>query len=447
MLLSSQNMHRRIIVALLAVLLIWATAMTVATQHEPDGLIVSDLNVRVGPGLEYDILTQVVIWSQVKIEGQDTTGNWLLIHTPDNTIRGWVTSQYVTLDTAWELLPIVEEILSPTIETPQDTTQDPLPETLAESPPIAELPSGVASGTVNVLLLRVRSGASAEYRQIGELAKGAEVAIEGRNTRGDWILVHRPDLTLRGWVASAYVTFETDLAALPVLGNIEITAQSGGMMAGMPASTSPEAATATPFILEGNEPELANNIAITIDDCSIEENVRWALNILRNRGLTATFFPNTLNIVKQDPQLWRDIVAAGMEIGYHTRFHMSWLTPEELDTDFTLFTQEVRDILGDPDYSIRYIRPPRGAWDENWLSWGESRGLITVRWNVVIPDNTLEAVIIAARNRRIGGSILLMHTGRTDLQWLQDNIDAMIWYTNNDGERFKPSSITDALND
>src|SRR5690349_12900297 len=83
-----------------------------------------------------------------------------------------------------------------------------------------------------------------------------------------------------------------------------------------------QAAGDDPFVLYGNEEAFVNNIVLTVDDCSMEYNVRSIFDTLRNRGLTATFFCNTANMREQDPQLWRDIVAAGNEIAYHTRFHM-----------------------------------------------------------------------------------------------------------------------------
>jgi peptidoglycan/xylan/chitin deacetylase (PgdA/CDA1 family) len=202
-----------------------------------------------------------------------------------------------------------------------------------------------------------------------------------------------------------------------------------------------------PFVLYGNEPAFSNNIVLTIDDCSVEYNVRWVFDILRNRGLTATFFCNTENLVNQDPQLWRDILAAGNELAYHTRFHMSYLTPEQLDEDFAVFVQEIRTILNDPNYTIRYIRPPRGVWNEDWLNWGESRGLLTVRWNFTLPETDPEMAYNIILHRQRGGSILLTHTGRADTQWLEDNVDNMMGWHNENGDLLLMRSISNALND
>lgn len=203
----------------------------------------------------------------------------------------------------------------------------------------------------------------------------------------------------------------------------------------------------SPYILTGSEPQLANNLIITIDDCSIEFNVRWAFNLLKNRGLKAVFFPNTLYINKQDPQLWRDIVAAGFEIGYHTRLHMRGLTPKQLTEDFTLYQQELRTILDNPTYQIRYIRPPGGVWNKDWLAWGAANHLITVKWNVVAPNITMPYVYGVIHNRVKGGSILLMHTGKADLNWLQKNISTLMRMKDGDGKPYIITTLTAALDD
>ena len=208
-----------------------------------------------------------------------------------------------------------------------------------------------------------------------------------------------------------------------------------------------EAHADTAAVLYGNETALANDIVITIDDCSVESNVRWAFDILRNRGLKATFFPNTKHMLRQNPQLWRDIVAAGFEIGYHTRMHTPGMTVEQLNADFDLFTAEVRGILNDSGYTIRYVRPPAGVWNTDWMNWSASRGLITVRWNMVLPNVTVNYVEGVISNRASGGSILLMHTGRADVQWLQDHVDTLTRYHEPDGTPYHLTDISDALTD
>lgn len=176
------------------------------------------------------------------------------------------------------------------------------------------------------------------------------------------------------------------------------------------------------FTLYGNEPEFVNNILLTIDDASIESNTQAIFELLHQNGMTATFFPNTRYIRNHNPQLWRDIALAGFDIGYHTVNHSPYMTPEELTVDFRLFQQEIRDILNNPSYTIRYVRPPDGVWDENWMLWANASQLQTVRWNMTTVTDDLGYIEAVLQNRIQGGSIILLHTSYKDIQWLEANL-------------------------
>src|SRR5262245_24593757 len=89
-----------------------------------------------------------------------------------------------------------------------------------------------------------------------------------------------------------------------------------------------------PLVIYGNNPALANNIVLMIDDNVYEYNIRHIFEMLQERGIHAVFFPHTRYMLNQDPQLWRDIVAAGHEIGYFTRNHEHDFTAEEFAADY-----------------------------------------------------------------------------------------------------------------
>src|SRR5690349_10785111 len=71
--------------------------------------------------------------------------------------------------------------------------------------------------------------------------------------------------------------------------------------------------TRHPNIIYGNDPALANNIVMMVDDNVYEANIRYWFELFEANGIKATFFPHTAYMLNQDPQLWRDIVAAGHE--------------------------------------------------------------------------------------------------------------------------------------
>lgn len=200
-------------------------------------------------------------------------------------------------------------------------------------------------------------------------------------------------------------------------------------------------------VIWGNEAQFADNIVLTIDDASIESNVRIMFEYLRDRGMTATFFPNTHYINQQDPQLWRDIVNAGFEIGYHTRNHNSYLTPDQLTGDFNLFQEEIRTILQNPTYTIRYVRPPNGVWNADWLTWASANHLLTARWNVTSVTTDMGYLEGVLHNHTQGGSILLLHTGYNDVEWLRTNLPLLATMTDDQHNPYRIASLTRAWND
>jgi dipeptidyl aminopeptidase/acylaminoacyl peptidase len=87
--------------------------------------------------------------------------------------------------------------------------------------PVLAAPVAAADGpqlTVQVPTLNLRQGPGTNYAVIGKLTQGAQAAIIGRNTAGDWYQV-RPADGGTGWVTSspAFVKVSGDLTTVPVV--------------------------------------------------------------------------------------------------------------------------------------------------------------------------------------------------------------------------------------
>lgn len=163
----------------------------------------NNLNVRSGPGLNYGILTMLPLGSSAVLEGRDTGGLWLQIRLADGRL-GWVSSAYMTANLDIANLPVIEPETAAVVETPA-------------AEPAAGI-GGLATGTVaNTNLLNVRSGPGLNFPVLVVLPMGESVVLEGRDTAGFWLQVRLADGRL-GWVSSAFMSANLDIANLPVTG-------------------------------------------------------------------------------------------------------------------------------------------------------------------------------------------------------------------------------------
>lgn len=108
-----QTMKRLFILGVLVALIFSSVALPLASAQEIVGSTSGDLNVRTGPGSNYAIITILPLQAQVIVEGRTQIGDWLLIHTPDSGIRGWVGSRFIYLPEGVNIqsLGVVESVV------------------------------------------------------------------------------------------------------------------------------------------------------------------------------------------------------------------------------------------------------------------------------------------------------------------------------------------------
>ncbi len=212
--------------------MILLTLMIVPAAFAQEGTTVDILNVRGGPNANTPVLTQIGARVGVIIEGRNNIGDWILIHSTDNTIRGWVASRYVSFGegVVLEYLPVTEEQIA--------GAPAPAPaasETNTNSAPAPAAPVGGSAGTGTTIdMLNVRAAPGGQV--LAQIGGRANVIIEGRNNIGDWILIRSTDNTIRGWVASRYVSFGEGVA----LEYLPVTEEQVGMAAPAPAAPAVE---------------------------------------------------------------------------------------------------------------------------------------------------------------------------------------------------------------
>ncbi len=161
--------------------------------------------------------------------------------------------------------------------------------------------------------------------------------------------------------------------------------------------------------------DLSNSIALTFDDGPEQPWTGHVLEILRRRGVPATFFVLGTKVEAETGLLER-IVSAGCEVGIHGWDHRRWpeLTSEELRENLRRTTGLIYDLTG---RWPRFARPPHGDIDRRTQSEMEQASLRAVFWSVVAWDWTrpgTAAIVEHVEYQLQPGSIILLHDGGGD---------------------------------
>ena len=149
------------------------------------------VNVRSGPGTQFDIIGQLQEGDVVPVLAQDSPATrWLHIALEDE-LTGWVAIFTVTLEGDVSTLAIFDDAAG-------------------TSNPESEVVTVISFGRVNV-----RSGPSINYDTIGQLDVDDTALVLARsNTNNDWLYIEN-DLVV-GWVAYFTVRVDGSLSDMPV---------------------------------------------------------------------------------------------------------------------------------------------------------------------------------------------------------------------------------------
>jgi len=156
-------------------------------------------------------------------------------------------------------------------------------------------------------------------------------------------------------------------------------------------------------------------IALTIDDGGSPTVCREEFDWLRQNHIPATFFP-TSNNAKKDPDLWREIAAAGYPIGDHTLSHINLAKAADhsLVRQLIKSRQILEHMIGQPIMPV--MRPPAGAYNGHVADFAGSVGYHTLLlWSDTDADTGLHSTpagMIQRAERGSNGAILLSHCNR-----------------------------------
>lgn len=185
-------------------------------------IVTGQLNVRSGPGVEYNVVTTVSQGNVVALLGRDVNGTWAYIQTA-TAVVGWVNagSEYINPSVPISSLPIVTlTTATPTATATGAPTSTPTP--TATAVPVTGAYATIATGALNV-----RSGPSLAFSPVTAVYQGNVVSLIGRNANGTWAKIRLSNGT-EGWVnaASTYITPNVAISSLPVVTPADAPASS-----------------------------------------------------------------------------------------------------------------------------------------------------------------------------------------------------------------------------
>ena len=154
----------------------------------------------------------------------------------------------------------------------------------------------------------------------------------------------------------------------------------------------------------------AKRIALTFDDGPSRRNTEEILSILREYGVSATFFVIGENAAK-DPERIRMIFDAGHEIGNHTYTHayISKISEDALRREIQKTEDVLQEITGERP---KVFRPPGGYYNDASLQIVEDMGYRSVLWSLDTRDWSMPkcgTIVSKVEKNVAGGDIILFH--------------------------------------
>lgn len=160
-------------------------------------------------------------------------------------------------------------------------------------------------------------------------------------------------------------------------------------------------------------PNNNKNVYLTFDDGPTPELTEWVLETLREHEIKATFFCIGNNI-KQNPEIFKQVVAGGHTIGNHTFNHLNgWkFNNEEYFANAIASEQCIREYL--PEFrENKLFRPPYGKIRASQARKLRSEGYRIIMWDVlsadfdkaITPEKCLKNVVHNTQE----GTIIIFH--------------------------------------
>ena len=168
----------------------------------------------------------------------------------------------------------------------------------------------------------------------------------------------------------------------------------------------------------------SNKVALMFNVYENSENVNKILDVLNEKGVTATFFVGGC-WADDNKTILERIINSGNEIGNHGYFHKDHkkLT---YDGNYTEISSNHKIIKGLIGYDMSLFAPPSGSFSKTTLKCAKELGYQTIMWSkdtIDWRDSDKNLIIKRATENLTSGDLILMHPKDHTLVALPEIID------------------------
>lgn len=161
------------------------------------------------------------------------------------------------------------------------------------------------------------------------------------------------------------------------------------------------------------------NVYVTFDNGYEQGYTADILDVLKKHQVPATFFV-TGHYVKEEPELVKRMVREGHIVGNHSYHHPDFtvMNKKNIKKELESLEEAVAAISDQKD--MKYLRPPRGMFNEDTLKWANELGYIHIFWSLAFKDWETDKqkgwkyAFDQVREQIHPGAIILLHTVSSD---------------------------------